>query len=241
MSGHSHWASIKHKKGVADAKRSKVFSKLSREITVAAKESGGDPTFNAKLRMVIDRAKSLNMPADNIERSVKKGTSDIEGGAFESFVYEVYGPGGVAVIIEGITDNKNRSLGEIKKILSENGGKMVAEGAIKWMFDRRGILEIDPSKTDKNKEELEMAAIESGAEDIYWHADVLDIYTKPEILENIKNNLTEKNFEVESASLGWVAKENLQINEKEREACQKLFEALDENDAVQEIYSNNRG
>ncbi|MBI2042511.1 MAG: YebC/PmpR family DNA-binding transcriptional regulator [Candidatus Nealsonbacteria bacterium] len=240
MSGHSHWASIKHKKGAADAKRSKVFSKLSREITVAAKDGGGDPVFNAKLRMIIDRAKALNMPSDNIERSVKKGTGEIEGVVLEPVLYEAYGPGGVAVIIEGITDNKNRSLGEIKKIIADHGGKMVAEGAIRWLFERRGIIEADPVKVSKNQEELEMAAIESGAEDIYWHADILDIYSKPENLESVKNNLGEKGIEAESAALGWVAKENIQISEKEQEACQKLFEALDENDAVQEIYYNTR-
>ena len=238
MSGHSHWASIKHKKGAADAKRSKVFSKLSKEITVAVKDGGGDPFFNAKLRMILDRAKALNMPSENIERSIKKGTGEIEGAALEPIIYEAYGPGGVAIIIEGITDNKNRSLGEIKKILANYNGKMVSEGAIRWMFDRRGIIEIDSQKANKNREELETIAIESGAEDFFWRADVLGIYTKAEDLEKVKNNLSEKGLKATSASLGWLAKENLQISEKEQEACQGLFEALDENDAVQEIYSN---
>lgn len=183
MSGHSHWHSIKYKKGVADAKRGKVFSKISREITIVAKEGGGDPNFNSKLRIVIERARSLNMPTDNIERAVKKGTGELEGVKLESVLFEAYGPAGIAIIIEGITDNKNRALGEIKQILSQNNGKLVGEGGVRWMFERK-----------------------------------------------VKKD--------EPGSLEWVAKQDIEASEKDREACQKLFEALDENEAVQEIYSN---
>lgn len=234
MSGHSHWHSIKYKKGLADAKKGKAFSKISREITIAAKDGGGDLNFNPKLRMVVERARSLNMPADNIDRAIKKGTGELEGAILESVVFEAYGPGGIAIIIEGITDNKNRTLGEIKQILNQNNGKLVGEGGIQWMFDKRGIVTVN----FKNKEESELAAIEAGAEDVYWHDDVLDVFTKPEELEKVKKNLEDKGIKIETASLGWVAKEEIELNEKSKESCLKLFEALDENDAIQEIYSN---
>ena len=238
MSGHSHWASIKHKKGAADAKRSKVFSKLSREITIAAREGGGDITFNSRLRMVVEKAKSLNMPADNIDRSIKKGTGEIEGAALEPVLFEAYGPGGVSIIIEGITDNKNRTLGEIKQILQSNGGKLVVEGAVKWLFDRKGILSVDTTKNQKSKEDLEMAVIEAGAADTSWQDDTLEVYTAPEDLDKVQKALEGAGIAVESAMLGWIAKENVKIEEKDKEGCQKLFEELDDNDSVQEIYSN---
>ncbi len=179
MSGHSHWSSIKHKKGTADAKKSKVFSKLSKEIAVAARR-GGDVNFNPKLRTAIEKAKEFDMPADNIERAVKRGTGELEGAKLEEVIFEAYGPGGIALVIEGITDNKNRSLGEIKQILAKHEGKIVGEGGVRWMFDR-----------------------------------------------------VEKEGKLE-----WVPKYETEVSEKDKEAAEKLFEALDENDTVQEIYSN---
>ncbi len=184
--------------------------------------------------MVVERARSLNMPADNIDRAIKKGTGELEGATLESVIFEAYGPGGIAVIIEGITDNKNRTLGEIKQILSQNNGKLVGEGGVQWMFDKRGVI----ATNSKNREESELSAIEAGAEDVYWHDDVLDVFTKPEELEKVKKNLENKGIKTETTSLGWVAKEEIELSEKNKESCQKLFEALDENDAVQEIYSN---
>ena len=181
MSGHSHFKTIKYKKGAADAKRSNLFSKMSREIIIAAKE-GGDVNFNSKLRIAVERAKEYNMPKENIERSIKKGTGQLPGEILESIILEAYGPGGTAIIIEGITDNKNRALGEIKKILIQNNSKLVGEGGVRWMFER--II---------NKE---------------------------------------------TGSLEWLAKQDIEISEKDKEACQKLFEDLDENETVQEIYSN---
>jgi YebC/PmpR family DNA-binding regulatory protein len=241
MSGHSHWAGIKYKKSLTDLKRGQVFSKLAREIEVASREGGGDPEFNPRLRMAIEKARSINMPSENIEKAIKRGTGKIEGVRFEPVIFEAYGPGGVAIIIEGITDNKNRALGEIKQILNQNNGKLVSEGAVKWMFERKGAITVDRKsqiEDFKEKEKLEMAAIEAGAEDIYWHEDILDVYTKIEDLEKVKKNLEEKGVKIESASLDWVAKEEIQVDEKTKEDCQKLFEALDENEAVQEIYSN---
>lgn len=181
MSGHSHSKKIKHAKELSDKKRGQIFSKMARVISVATKEKGGDPETNSVLRLVIERAKGFNMPKENIERAIKKGTGELKGEILESITFEAYGPGGIAIIIEGITDNKNRALGEIKQILNQNGGKLVGEGAVKWMFERK-----------------------------------------------IK----------EPGSLEWVPKQEIEVGEKTKEACQKLFEALDENDAVQEIYSN---
>jgi YebC/PmpR family DNA-binding regulatory protein len=238
MSGHSHFSSIKHKKGIADAKRGKAFSKMARVIIFAAKEGGGDPGSNYKLKMAIDQAKQINMPKDNIERAIEKGTGELKGGKLEQFVFEAYGSGKTAIIIEGITDNKNRSLSEIKQTLNQHNGKLAGAGSVKWLFERKGTITVDNEQETINKERLELTVIEAGAEDIYWHEDLLFIYTKPEELEKVKKNLEEKEIKIDSASLDWVAKETIEIEEKEKESCQKLFEALDENDAVQDIYSN---
>jgi len=234
MSGHSHWKTIKFKKGAADAKKGQAFSKLAREISMIAKEGGKDITFNAKLRMVIEKARSFNMPADNIERAIKKGAGELEGGTLESVLFEGYGPGGVAIIVEGITDNKNRTFNEIRQILTQNGGKFVGEGGVKWMFDRKGVIIV----SHENKEEAELAAIEAGADDVSRDQGFLDVYTKPEEIEKVKKALEEKGLKIESASIGWVAKENIAISETDKKACEKLFEALDGSDDVQEIYSN---
>ena len=240
MSGHSHAKTIKHQKGLADAKRGAAFSKLAKELEIAAKD-GGDPVFNSKLRTAIEKAKETNMPTENIERAIKRGTGELESGKLEEVSFEAYGPGNVAIIIDGITDNRNRTLGDIRQILNQNGGKLVAEGAIRWMFERKGVIVVDlklQSDDFKNKESLELAAIEAGAEDIRWHDDVLDVYTKQGELEKVRKNLGEKKIKLESASLDWVEKEGVSVDEATKEACEKLFEALDENDSVQEIYSN---
>ncbi len=241
MSGHSHWHSIKHKKGAADAKKSKVFSKISREITIAAKEGGGDTNFNPKLRMILEKAKNMNMSSENMERAIKRGTGELEGVNYEKVMFEAYGPGNTALIIEGITDNKKRSLSEVKQILNQHGGKLVGEGAVKWMFEMKGCLSLDVENQEKrldSKEEWEMAAIDSGAEDISWDDNLLNVYTKPDRLYEVKKTLEEKGLKTERASLDWVPKEYVQVSEKEKESCEKLFEALDESDSVQEIYSN---
>jgi len=241
MSGHSHFSKIKHKKKITDKKRGQIFSKLAREISVAAREGGGDPATNAKLRLAIERAKAINLPKENVERAIKRGVGELEGVQLEEVLFEAYGPGGIALIIEGITDNKNRTLGEVKQILQQHNGKLVGGGQVKWLFERRGVIIINrESQTEnlKNKEELELKVIEAGAEDIYWHNDILDVYTKIESLEGVKKNLEKEEIKIESVSLDWVAKEMVTVVEKERESCEKLFEALDESDAVQEIYSN---
>lgn len=236
MSGHSHFHNIKIKKGAEDAKRSKIFSKLSKEISVAAKDGGSDTTFNAKLRSVVEKAKESNMPADSIEKAIKKGSGELEGFTYEEFLLEAYGPGGTAVMIEGITDNKNRSLGELKLIINQKGGKTVNEGGIKWMFEKKGVIAIDA--TNKNKEDLELTAIEAGAEDIDWQEDTLYLYLKAEDLEKTKKALEEKGLKISSAALEWVPNEYVTVDDDTKEKFEKFYEALDEHDDVQNIYTN---
>lgn len=241
MSGHSHAKTIKHQKELTDKKRGQIFSKMARAILLAVREGGPNPEMNAKLRLAIELAKKFNMPKENIERAIKRGAGEVSAEKLEEVLFEAYGPGGIALLIEGITDNKNRTLGEIKQILNQNGGKLVSEGSVKWMFERKGCLVVDlkaQNEEFKDKEKLEMAAIDAGAEDFYLHDNLLDIYTKIEELEKVKRGLEEKGVKIESSSLDWVAKEEIMVDEETKEACQKLFDALDENEAVQEIYSN---
>ena len=245
MSGHSHARTVKHDKDLAASQRSKVFSKLAAEITIAARQGGGNPGTNPRLRTAMDRAKSANMPSDNVERAVKKGTGEGEAQNLEEFLLEAYGPGGVALLISGITDNKNRMLGDIKQILSKNQGKMVEGGAVRWLFEQKGVIAINPKseiRNPKQKEELEIIAIEAGAEDLYWREDgMLDVYTKPTELEKIKNSLRASGVSIEEAAIDWVPKEEVAADQKAMNAAQKLFAELDENDAVQNIYSNLKG
>ena len=238
MSGHSHAKTVMATKMANDAKKGKIYSKYGRLITIAVKDGGGsgDPEKNSKLKAVIEQAKNVNMPKENIERAIKRGTGELAGENLEAVSYEGFGPGGIAIIVDGITDNTNRTLGEIKSIFNQNNGKMAGEGAVRWMFERKGLVTI---KTEgKSKEELEMLAIELGADDVKTQEDILDIYTKPEDLETVKKSLEEKQINIESSSLDYVAKEEVQVSEKEKEQAQRLFEALDENDAVNGIYSN---
>lgn len=241
MSGHSHARTIKHAKDITDQKRGRVFSKMARVISVAVREGGTNPETNSKLRLAIEMAHSFNMPNENIERAIKRGSGELAGEKLAEVLYEAYGPGGIAVIVEGITDNKNRALSEVKQILAQNNGKLVGEGAVQWMFERKGCVTINAKEQApnvKSKEELELLAIEAGAQDIYWHNDELDIYTEIENLDKIKKNLEEKGIKIDSVSADWKPKEMVAVGEKEKAACEKLFEALDESDAVQDSYSN---
>jgi YebC/PmpR family DNA-binding regulatory protein len=241
MSGHSHAKTIKHQKDLADKKRGAAFSKMIRVITVAVKEGGPNPETNNKLRMAIDLARTVNMPKDNIERAISRASGADGSEAFVEFLFEAYGPGNVAILISGITENRNRALAEVKTILNQNGGKMIGEGAIQWMFERKGIVDIDMNNQIpemQNKDDLEMIAIEAGASDIRWYENILEIYTEPEKPEIVKKGLEEKGLKVESFSIGWIPKEEVDVDEKARTQCEKLFDILDDNDAVQDVYSN---
>ena len=241
MSGHSHAKKIRGQKTITDQKRGQIFSKMARVISIAVKEGGPTPETNNKLRVAIEQAKQFNLPKENIERAIKQATGNGEEANLEEVLCEAYGPGGIAIIIEGITDNKNRSLSEVKQILNQHGGKLVQEGAIKWMFEKKGCITVNiknQKSNIKNKEDLELLAIGAEAEDFYWYDNNLDIYAGIKDLEKVKKNLEEKGVKIDSASLDWKPKEMIEVGEKEKESCQKLFEELDENYAVQNIYSN---
>ncbi len=240
MSGHSHAKTIRHQKNITDQKRGQFFSKMAQVISIAVKQGGSNPETNYKLKVAFEKAKEFNMPKENVERAVKQALGGIEGANLEEVIFEVFGPGGIAIIIEAITDNKNRTLGEIKQILNQHGGKLANEGSVKWLFERKACLTINLSEqtTAASREELEMKAIESGAEDIDWQEDSLDVYTKPEDLEKTKKDLEAKGIKVSSTSLDWAAKEEVALDEAGKASCQKLFETLDDNEAVQGVYSN---
>lgn len=239
MSGHSKWSTIKRKKGALDAKRGQVFTKMAKLITVTAKQGGGDPNANFKLRLAIDKAKSVNMPSDNIERAIKKGTGELaEGMQVEEIVYEAYGPGGAALIIEVITDNKNRTLSEVKHILSKNDGRLSEAGSVNWMFEKKGVIRIS-FISDEEKEEIEMAAIDSGASDIIEEDKSLVIYTDPSQFAKIKKSIEDKGFKFDLAEIELSPTNPLKVkDEKVLEKIEKLMEMLGEQEDVNEIYSN---
>jgi len=238
MSGHSKWSQIKHKKAITDTKRGKIFSKMVRLISVAARAKGKDPEANPTLRTLIDKARSINMPIENIERAIAKGAGNLEGSQIDEFTVEAYGPGGSALVIEGTTDNNNRSISELKFLLSEHDGKLANPGSVLWLFERYGLIIIKVPAA--KKDELELAAIDGGAQDIKWpDEETMEIYTKPEELEKIKKLLTEKNLRVDDSSLVWIPKNETHIeDQKVKERLEKLFEALDDNEDVNEVYTN---
>jgi len=238
MSGHSKWSQIKHKKAITDIKKGKVFSKLVRLISIATRIKGKDPEANPTLRTLIDKAHSLNMPLENIDRAIAKGSGELEGSQIEEFTLEAYGPGGSALIIEGTTDNHNRSISEIKFLLSQHDGKLANPGSVLWLFERYGLVVIKTSSS--KKDELGLTVIDSGAQDIKWpNEETLEVYTKSEELEKIKKSLSEKNLKVDDSSLVWIPKNETQIeDQKAKERLEKLFEALDDNEDVSEVYTN---
>lgn len=233
MSGHSKWSQIKHKKAITDAKKAKIFSKISRLLTIAAKERGTDPTTNASLRTVIEKAKAINMPSDNIERAIKKAAT--EGKGLEEITLEAYGPFGTALIIEAITNNKNRANQEVRNILTNHNGKLANEGSVMWLFDRFGVLQI--SNTE-NREKAEILAIENNALDIKEIDESIIVYTAPEKLHQIKNEFEKNGVAVKDAYLDYVPKNYVELDTEKQEQIEKLYEELEENDDIQEIYSN---
>ena len=239
MSGHSKWSKIKRQKGVADVKKGKIFSQLSKAVTLAAKSGGGDASMNPALKLAVEKAKQANMPLDNIEKAIKKGTGELEGGTIEEVLYEAYGPEGIALIIEGTTDNTNRTVAEIKHILSKNNGRLGEVGSVKWMFDRFGYVEIEKRETELSNDDLEMAIIESGAEDFKLIDDIMVVYTKPEDLYKVKESLEKNNIMIGDVGFEWKAKNTVKIDdEKINSRIEKLFEVLDEQEDVNDVSSN---
>jgi YebC/PmpR family DNA-binding regulatory protein len=241
MSGHSHAKTIAHAKSITDQKRGQVFSKMARLISIAVKESGANPETNSKLKTAIDRARAFNMPNDNIERAIKQAIGGQEGKSLEEFVFEGYGPGGIALLIEGITDNKNRVLGEIRQLLNQNQSKLVGEGAVRWLFDRKGVIVIDLQKQivdRQDKEMIELEAIEAGADNLSWSENLLEIDLSPDSLQKSKGFLENRGLKIESATIDWVAKEEIVAPAAEAQAAKRLFELLDDNNDVQDVFSN---
>ena len=236
MSGHSKWSSIKHKKAAADAARGKVFTKLIKEITVAAKLGGGDVDINPRLRDAVTRAKQANMPKDNIEKAIKKGTGELPGVVYEEIIYEGYGPAGTALYIEITTDNRNRTVAEIRFILSKHGGNLGESGSVAWMFDRKGVILVDREKYDE--EELTLAALDSGAEDVIDEDEVYEILTEPNNLENVKNALEGLGISSRSAEISMVPQNTVDIKGNDAEKVLKLMDVLDDHDDVQNVWSN---
>lgn len=236
MSGHSKWSTIKRKKGAADAKRGKIFTKLIKEITIAAREGGGDPAGNPRLRLAIDNAKAANMPADNIERAIKKATGELEGVTYLELTYEGYASGGIAIIIEVATDNKNRTVADVRHIFSKHGGSMGETGSVAWMFDRKGIISLQ--SLDRTEDEIMDIALEAGAEDLQTEEGYFEIQTDLESFETVRNALVAADLKIENASLHWIAKNTVSVNGDEAEKVMKLIEAMEDNDDVQNVYSN---
>lgn len=238
MSGHNKWSGIKQRKGAQDAKRANAFTKISRLISIAARQGGGNPDTNFQLRLTIDQARAVNMPKDNIERAIKKGTGELkDGNDIEEMMYEAYGPGNVAMLIKCATDNRNRSVSEVKTILTKNGGKMVPEGSVAFMFKQVGNVEVMVAE-GADPYEMEMAAIEAGAEDTLYASNTLSVYTKIEDLQAVKENLEKAGLNVEGAGLVYLPTQKTEISADDKLDYEKLLELLDDNDDVQEIYDN---
>ncbi|MCK9425296.1 MAG: YebC/PmpR family DNA-binding transcriptional regulator [Ignavibacteriaceae bacterium] len=236
MSGHSKWATIKRKKGAADAKRGKIFTKLIKEITIAARQGGGDANGNPRLRLGIDNAKAANMPADNIERAIKKATGELEGVSFTELMYEGYGPGGIAILVEVATDNKNRTVAEVRHIFSKIGGSMGESGSVAWMFERKGIITV--KRYNKSEDDVMEIVLDAGADDMQTEEDVFEVTTSLESFETVRKILLEKGLEIENASLEWIAKNTLAVAGEDAEKVVKLIETLEDNEDVQNVFSN---
>lgn len=236
MSGHSKWATIKRKKAALDSKRGKIFTKLIKEITIAAREGGGDVAGNPRLRLAVDNAKAQNMPQDNIERAIKKATGELEGVIFHELTYEGYGPAGVAVLVEVATDNKNRTVAEVRHLFSKNGGSMGENGSVAWMFDRKGVITL-PAE-NKNEDDVMEIVLEAGADDLTTEEEFFEVQTNIESFETVRRSLVDKNFNIENASLQWIAKNLIEVKGEDAEKVVKMIEALEDIDDVQNVYSN---
>lgn len=236
MSGHSKWHSIKHKKARVDAQRGKVFTRLIKELTVAARMGGGDPDANSRLRTAIATAKAANMPADNIERAIKKGTGELPGVSYEEVTYEGYGPGGVAIMIDAMTDNKNRTVAEIRHIMSKNGGNLGANGCVAYMFHKKGIVMVEQEGVDED--ELMEIVLDAGAEDMASEEEQFVVTTEPANFEPVRAAIEDQGFPIASAELTMVPDSTVKVAAKDAQKVLKLMDALENQDDVQNLYSN---
>ncbi len=235
MSGHSKWANIKHRKGAQDAKRGKIFTKLIKEITIAARIGGSDLESNARLRLAVDKAKQSNMPKDNIERAIKKGTGDLDGVTYEEGIFEGYGSGGVAVIVEFMTDNRTRTVAEVRHAFNKYGGSLGVSGSVAFMFDRKGQIMFN---ADNDFDTIFEAALEAGAEDVKDEDGVIEVITDPAEFENVRNTLTQQGLEFESAEVTMIPQNMNPVEGKQAESLMKMIDVLEDNDDVQNVYAN---
>ena len=236
MSGHSKWASIKHKKGAADAKRGKLFTKFIREITVAARQGGGKIETNPRLRLAIQRAKDSNMPQDNVERAIKKGTGELEGVSYEEVTYEGYGPGGIAILVEVLTDNKNRASGEIRNIFSKKGGNMAGQGSVSWMFEKKGYIVVNKESIEEDK--LMSIVLEAGAEDLKTEESTYAITTQPTDYENVKKALEDNKIKIEASEISNIPKNTVKVANDNAKKVVNLVSELEDHDDVQNVCAN---
>ncbi len=236
MAGHSKWANIRHRKAAQDAKRGKIYTKLAREITVAAREGGGDPESNPRLRAAIERARKFNMPKENIERAIKRGTGEIAGEAYEEVTYEGYGPGGVAIIVKCLTDNRNRTASEVRHAFSKHGGNLGTSGCVSYLFERKGVITVSAENFDEDT--VMMAAIEAGADDVVREDDKFLVYTEPSALEDVRKGLVDAGVVVEDAKLDMIPTTTTRVEGETAQKVLKLLMALEDLDDVQEVYSN---
>jgi YebC/PmpR family DNA-binding regulatory protein len=236
MSGHSKWHTIKHKKGAADAKRGKIFTRLIKELTVAARSGGGDVDMNPRLRTIVNEAKANNMPRENIERAIRRGTGEEPGVSYEEIIYEGYGPGGVALMIQTLTDNKNRTVGEIRHLLAKYNGNLAAENSVAWMFSRKGQIFVNKGKVDEDK--LLSAALDAGADDMNDDGSVWEIVSAPESFEAVREAVKGLGLEPASAEVAMIPQNYIKLQGKDAQQMLKLMEALDDHDDVQHVWAN---
>lgn len=236
MSGHSKWATIKRKKGSIDAARGKMFTKIIKEITIAARDGGGNPDDNPRLRLAIKTAKANNMPADNITRGIKKGTGELEGVNYEELTYEGYAPNGIAIIVECISDNRNRTVAELRHIMSKNNGNFGDTGSVSWMFERKGVINVE--KPGVNEDELMEVILEAGADDLKNDGEYFEVVSSMENFDKVRKAIEDKGYKFESASLQYLAKDLIAIEGAAQETVLKFLDAVEENDDVQNVYTN---
>jgi YebC/PmpR family DNA-binding regulatory protein len=236
MSGHNKWSTIKHKKGAADAKRGKIFSKLIKEITIAARVGGGDPDGNPRLRTAVNAARAANMPKDNVDRAIKRGTGEIAGVSYEEVIYEGYGPGGVAVLLEALTDNKNRTVAEIRHIFDKYNGNLGESGCVAWIFQKKGLIVI-PAEQLHEDEVMELA-LEAGAQDVSHEGDTFEITTEPSDFETVRKTIEDKGWKMELTEITMVPQNNVKLEGKKAEQMLKMMDALDDHDDLQRVFAN---
>jgi YebC/PmpR family DNA-binding regulatory protein len=236
MSGHNKWSTIKHKKGAADAKRGKIFSKLIKELTIAARHGGGDPDGNPRLRTAINTARAANMPKDNIERAIKRGTGEIAGANYEEVTYEGYGPGGVAVLIEGLTDNKNRTVAEVRHIFDKYSGNLGENGCVGWIFQRKGLISVVAKEL--SEDEVMELALEAGAQDVKAAGDTFEITAEVTDFETVRQAVEQKGWKIELAELTMFPQNTVKLEGKKAEQMLKMMDALDDNEDLQNVFAN---